>query len=591
MKPRVILGVVPAGLLLCALLAGPIYAADFLAEKDLKALGVQRYWHAELPLPHNASLAKIVQLDDTIYAMTDTNVVYAIHAATGIIRWSNIVADPGQAIRGPTHAQQFVFFTTPGTVRVMNRQSGESQGEPRALHGVVIDVVHDTATISIGEAHGVRAGDVFNVMRMGSSGEADKDAIARLQITALEQKKAKGRLTRLDVAKRVMSGDVVMANVVLPLSEVKLPFAASSAAVADETRLFFGAANQRFYSLNIRTGFQNWQLLTPKTVSATPVLQEDELLIAGEDGQVISLTKVDRTKNWSFETEGPIFADLAMDPNRVYVASSDRSLYCLDRKSGHRIWRERFDTPLHEPPVLCKGRLFQPVPQQGLLALDAETGKRLWRREEDARFLAQFDDDAYLLTAPGSARVVKVDPATGKEKCAGEAQCVTLAAASQSEQSIVLATKLGELACLRSEKAPRLTPGQLAEALRNDAKIQALAQAEAQQKAAAATSKPAAAEAKTQPWLVEEDWLTSRSKAKPVGGQGLVGGEEGKAGKAEKGKEAAEEKVEKGKEAAGEEEGAAAEEEEPSKDAAEEESTESEDSDKEATSDEEESSD
>ena len=588
MKSRVNLGVISAGLLFCTLLAGPIHAADFLTEKDLKALGVQRYWHAELPLPAGSSLAKLVLLDDTIYALTDTNVVYAVHAATGIIRWSNIAAEPGQVVRGPTHAKEFTFFTTPGTVRVMNRQSGEAQGEARALHGVVIDVVHDIATISIGEAHGVRAGDVFNVMRVGSSGDAEKDAIARLQITALEQKKAKGRLTRLDVVKRVMSGDVVSADVVLPLYEVKLPFASSSAAVGDETRLYFGAANQRFYSLDIRTGFQNWQLLTPKTISATPVLQGEDLLLAGEDGQVISLTRIERRKNWSFETEGPIFADLAMDANRVYAASSDRSLYCLDRQSGHRLWRERFETPLSEPPVICKGRLYQRVPQQGLFVLDAETGKRLWKCEDDARFLAQFDDDAYILTAPGSARLVKVDPATGKQKAAGDAQAVTLAAASQGEQSMVLATRQGELACLRSEKAPRLTPGQLAEALRNDAKIQARAAAEAKAKAAAtATSKPAT-EAKTQPWLPDEDWLTSRSKTKPMGGQGLAGAEEGKTGKAEKGKGEAEEKVDKGKEAAEEEEGVAAEEEEPSKEAAEDES---EDSDKEAASEDEESGD
>jgi hypothetical protein len=569
MKPRGNLGVIPMGLLMCAAWTGPVFAADFLAEKDLKALGVQRYWHCDLPLPANATLAKIVLLDDAVYALTDNNIVYAIHSASGVIRWSNIVADPGQVIRGPTHSREFALFTTPGSVRVMSRQTGESAGEPRALRGVIIDVVHDSATISIGEAHGVRAGDVLDVLRPGAGGEPEKDAIARLTITALDQKKAKGRLTRLNLAKRVTLGDRVMADVVLPLADVKLPFAASSAAVADEKSLFVGAANQRFYSLDILRGVQNWQLLTPKTVIATPVLQGEDLYIAGQDGQVLSITKTERTKNWSFETEGPIFADLVMDQAHVFAASSDRSLYCLDRKNGRRIWRERFDTPLDEPPVLCKGRLYQRVPQHGLFVVDAETGKRLWQRDEDARFLLQLDDDAYLMATAGATRLLKVDAATGKEKVEADGQCITLAATNQAEQSIVVATRQGELACLRSEKAPRLTPGQLAEALRNDAKARARAQWEAQAKAAKAQPTSAPAEPKRSELIFEEDWLMSRSKTKPVGGRGAVQLEE-EPGKVEKGKKPA---VEEEEEKAGEDKegGVTSEDEESEKEAAEEE--------------------
>ncbi|HVP11960.1 MAG TPA: PQQ-binding-like beta-propeller repeat protein [Phycisphaerae bacterium] len=569
MKLRRSTGVIWIGVLACAALAHPLFAADFLADKDLKALGVQRYWHCDLPLTRSAALAKIVPVDDAIYALTDDNVVYAVHSATGVIRWSNIVADPGQAVRGPTHNRQFAMFTTPGSVRVMSRQTGEAAGEPRSLRGYIIDVVHDSATISIGEAHGVRPGDVLNVVRLGSGGEPERDAIAKLTITVVDPKQAKGRLTRLTIARQVTLGDVVMADVILPLAQVKLPFAASSAAAADEKWLFLGAANERFYSLDILSGFQNWQLLTPKTVTATPILRGDDLFIAGQDGLVLAITKTERSKIWSFDTEGPIFADLVVDPKHVYVASSDRSLYCLDRKTGHRIWRERFDTPLDESPVVCKGRLYQRVPQQGLFVLDSDTGKRLWRREDDARFLVQFEDDAYLLATAGGTKLLKVEAATGKLKVEGDGQSISLATGNQEEQSILVATKQGELACLRSEKAPRLTPGVLAEALRNEAKIRARAELEAQAKTAKAQPTSGPAEAKRPGLLSEEDWLISRSQTKPVGGHGVIQVGEEKAGKAEKGKQpAAEEEEEKGGKAK-----AAEEEEESGKAAAEEEDT------------------
>jgi len=493
-------------------------AADLLPDRDLRNLAVQEYWDTQVPLEGGATVSRVVLLDDAVYVLADTNAVYALHAPTGVIRWSNIVGDTGQNVRGPTHTERFTFFTAPGTIRVMSRQSGEPAGEPRALRGIIVDVAHDTATIAIGANHGVRLGDVLQVKRALPTGELEEDALATLRITVVDAKRAKGRLTRLTTAKRAMSGDVAVANVVLPLAEVKLPFAASSAAVGDDGSLYVGAANQRFYSLDMLSGFQHWQLLTPKTVSATPALAEEVLYIVGQDGRVISLNKGDRTGNWTFDTEGPIFAKPVVDKDRVYVASTDRSLYSLDRRTGRRMWRERFDMPLREPPVLCEGRLFQSVPERGLMVLDAGTGKTLWHRQEPASFMTQFGGDAYLFDDEVGARLIRVEAATGKEKANVGAEPASFAAASQVDQSIILATRQGRVVCLRSEKAPRLTPARLAEALRDDARIAARAKAEAEQKAAkAVTAKPE--EEKPPLWLPEDDWLTSTSKLPPLGGR------------------------------------------------------------------------
>jgi outer membrane protein assembly factor BamB len=542
-------------------------AADLLPGRDLKSLAVQKYWDTQVPLAGGAKVSKLVLLDDAAYVLTDTNVVYALHAPTGVIRWSNLVGEAGQVVRGPTHGKQFAYFTAPGSVHVMNRQTGEPTGEPRTLHGAIIDVVHDTATIAIGANHGVRLGDVLDVKRRLPNGELEQDAVATLRITVVDPKKAKGRLTRLTTARRAGPGDVATANVLLPLPEVNLPFAASSAAVGDETSLYVGASNQRFYSLGILNGFQHWQLLTPKTVSATPVLIENAIYIVGQDGRVICLNKEDRTGNWTFDTEGPIFAKPLVDKDRVYVASTDRSLYGLDAKTGRRIWRERFDTPLREAPVVCEGRLFQRVPERGLFVMDAATGKALWHRQEPASFMAQFGQDAYLFDDEVGATLIRVDAATGKVRAEVGVDPVAFAAASQVDQSVVLATAQGQIICLRSEKAPRLTPARLAEALRNDAKIQARAKAEAEQKAATAKA-PAAEETKPPTLLLEDDWLTSTSKTEPLGGR-AVGTPEAKERAAAK--EEGKEKVapeEEGEEEAATDEAGMEEGEEESKDAA-----------------------
>jgi outer membrane protein assembly factor BamB len=502
----------------------PSAAADLLSQRAVERLASQRYWQLHLPLVGDETLARIVLLDDNLYALTDTNKVFAVHSRTGVIRWSTLVAEEGKTIRGPSHAAQHVFFTTPGAVRVFHRRTGELASEPRTLRGVIIDVAHDIATVAIGQVHGVRNGDILGVYRLSDQGDFEKKPLARLRITWIDADRSRGRLTVFDKRRRPLPGDRVEAHVRLPLEKVKLPFAASSAAVADDTRVYVGAANQRFYSLNIHSGFEHWQLLTPKTVSSTPLLHQGDLYIAGLDGRVLSCTKDERNKNWVFQTEGPVFADLFIEGEHVYAASSDRSLYCLDRRTGRRVWRERFDTPLTEAPIVSHGRVYQPVTRHGLNVLDAQTGKHLWTWPEAGRFLVQFEEDAYLLTGSSPFQVVRVDAETGRKKAVVDAGLTALATGSHEDQCILLASRAGDLTCLRSEKAPRLKPALLAEVLRDDRKIRPPREVEVGRTERPAGEKPAAQATKKRGRLnlFEEQWLRSRKTGRPIGGHGLV---------------------------------------------------------------------
>lgn len=500
------------------------HAADLMSQTAIDRLGAQRYWEVALDLPGGETVSRATLLDDNLYVLTDSNRVYAVHSLTGVVRWSRQIADPGQTVRGPSHNDNYVFFTTGGTVSVLNRRSGDAAAEPRVLDGVIIEVRHDTATISKGSDHGVRPKDVFKVYKLGDSGEPTGDPIAELQIETTKNRTSKGHLTRLSSSEKAQSGNQVFASVELPLERVKLPFAASCAAVADASRIYVCSANQRFYSLDILGGFQHWQLMAPKTVSATPILRGDDLFYGGQDGHVVSCTKADRVKNWIFETEAPIFADLNVTDKNVFAASSDRSLYCLDRETGKRIWRVRFDTPLSEGPVVSEGRVYQQVPGQGLVVLDLKTGEQLWHRDAGGQFLVQFEDDVLLYGGESIRQIIRLDAKSGRVKDLSDVADVRFAAADRVNQAIILASPRGELLCLRSKKAPYLKPEQLAEVLRSDYKMKISARIDAEKKAAAeAKAAPPAEEKPRIPdWLLEDDFLSSRNTAKPVGGRGLV---------------------------------------------------------------------
>ncbi len=503
--------------------SGRVPASDFVSDADLKRLDLQRFWHLHLPLEGGESVTRLALVEDTLYALTTGNRALSVHSGTGVVRWSNFVAEEGQTVRGPTHASKYVFFTTPGAVRVFDRQTGELAGQPRSLRGVVIEVISETVTISIGEEHGVHIGDVLNIYHGNELGDKEGSVLALLKVTSVQRRSSRGRMERMSASEKPKSGDKVEADVMLPLQEVKLPFAASSAAVSDNKRIYVGAANQRFYALDMLTGVQIWQLGTPQTVSASPVLMKDTLYIAGQDGQVISCTRDEKAKNWSFSTEAPIFADIVVGASRVYVASSDRSLYCIDRLSGRRLWRERFDTPLTTSPIVAGANLYQLVPDQGLIVLEAETGRRVWARPEGGQLLGQIGDEAYLLDTGGAPQLVRVSAANGRKKEEAHSSGADFAIAGLGDQLMFLGNSTGDLVCLRPASAPRLKPEQLQEALRVDQKVQLATEMDAKAKTAEAKKKAAMpAEPKRRGMFDDDDGLASRSTAKPVGGHGLV---------------------------------------------------------------------
>ncbi|HUN80214.1 MAG TPA: PQQ-binding-like beta-propeller repeat protein [Phycisphaerae bacterium] len=491
-------------------------AADFVSPQELKRLDLQRYWALHLPLGIGEQVTHLALVDDTIYAISTENRALSVHAPTGVIRWSNFVGEPGQTVRGPSHASKYAFFTAAASVRVFDRQTGELATAPRSLRGFVIEVAGENATISIGEDHGVVIGDTLNVYRISQLGGREGETIAKLKVISVDRRSSRGHLERVAEREAPKPGCPVEADVQIPIQEVKLPFAASSAAVSDNKWIYFGGANERFYAIEMNTGVEQWALGTPHTISATPVLIKDNLYIAGQDGQVICCTKQEKAKNWTFTTEAPIFADLAVTSNRVFVASTDRSLYCLDRLSGKRLWRERFDKPLTVAPAIVGNHVYQQIEEEGLYVLDAESGKRMWHRPQGGKFLGEFGEDAYLISGEEGCRIIRLSPATGRKKDEAPGMGIQLAVAGLTDQSIFLGDAMGDLVCLRPASAPHLRPEQLREVLRNDHKNELAAQI-----------KPRVVEKKPSPVVrslfEDDDGLASRSTAQPVGGHGLPG--------------------------------------------------------------------
>src|SRR5262249_2461893 len=308
-----------------------------------------------------------VPRDANLYIPPEQNRAFAIHAPTGVIRWSREIAPPGQTIRGPTHSKTDAVFSTTTSVRLFNRRTGLLAGEPRKIRGYGLEARGDNCDVNVGEQHGVAVGDVPDVFHGDIAGAGVKP-LAKIKITSVHERDSTARIIESQQRNPPRGGDRVGADIRMPIIELDVPFSPCSAAVSDGENVYVAAANQRFYALSIRFGYRVWELMAPRTITAQPVLDGDELYLAGRDGTVNKIAARERTRSWPapFRTEGPIFARPTVVLDRVYVASFDRSLYALDARTGRRRWRARFDAELQDSPVVSGDQVYQFVPRSGV---------------------------------------------------------------------------------------------------------------------------------------------------------------------------------------------------------------------------------
>ncbi len=159
-----------------------------------------------------------------------------------------------------------------------------------------------------------------------------------------------------------------------------------------------------------RDGWHKAENLKPRVIFdwAFHVVADSESVFFGSsaDDKVYSLDVRTGEKNWQFYTEGPIRLAPTVADGRVYVGSDDGQVYCLDRRDGKLIWRYRASPREHRVPgngriislwpvrtgvlvdegvaYFCAG-LF-PFEGACLCALKARSGEEIWKQTLD--FLA-----------------------------------------------------------------------------------------------------------------------------------------------------------------------------------------------------------
>ncbi len=386
---------------LCVVLVGISLAGctkpQKLHEDVLVNAGLQTYWEFQLLLAPDESLAEIHRVDDRLYCLTDRNSLIAIDAKTGLREWTRKIAQPGQTVFAPTHADRVMLADKVTGVAGITNPS-------KAPHPKIYDTV------------------MINTLSH-----------------VLVMDRTNGRVIR----------------------KIAFDFSANTSGSSDGRYFYVGSTRGWYYGILLAEAIKGWWLSADAMISAPVKLFGNRLYVADQAGNfIITATGRKGEKLRTVKLSGSVTAEFHVDALGCFVPSDDNRLYAFDL-SGNRLWEQPFvcQGPLRHGVQIANDTIFQFASDDKFYAIDRQTGQARWSHPTARRVLAAIEGDVYLLNESNS--LVIVDELLGTVKMSFPMTGWDMLLSNSSAPAIYVATTGGRLACIRKISAGRLTPEML----------------------------------------------------------------------------------------------------------------------------------
>lgn len=196
-------------------------------------------------------------------------------------------------------------------------------------------------------------------------------------------------------------------------------------AALDQGRLYFGAGDGQFYSLDAETGQIIWSAslkaegLSKPTVNGPVVYVLSGNNVARaldkETGQLIWV--YDRQDRSNFSIRGG--STPAVDGNKVYIGFSDGYLVCLSKASGQVIWETNINPgtkrfrDVDASPIIDGPRLYVSSYDGSLYSINKESGEIQWKIDAGGYEKVELAGRV-LFHSTTSGKVLAVDKSSGK---------------------------------------------------------------------------------------------------------------------------------------------------------------------------------
>jgi outer membrane protein assembly factor BamB len=185
-------------------------------------------------------------------------------------------------------------------------------------------------------------------------------------------------------------------------------FPLQGALAVNQTTLFGGGTDGRFYALDKKTGTFLWVMQHWSRFASHPVVSGSRLYIGNDDGTLFSLDQATGKQLWRYRTRGAIRGRAAVVGGVIYFGSADGFVYAINEADGRLRWRARTGAGVQAVANVTGGLLVASL-DNFVYLLSLNKGDRLWKRQLAGRLAAEpltAADGALFTPLSGDSGVV-----------------------------------------------------------------------------------------------------------------------------------------------------------------------------------------
>ncbi|UXR63514.1 PQQ-binding-like beta-propeller repeat protein [Bdellovibrio bacteriovorus] len=160
-----------------------------------------------------------------------------------------------------------------------------------------------------------------------------------------------------------------------------------AAPLLDDGIVYFLAGNSVFYALDAATGRQLWLYSRQDTSQfsirggSQAALSNGTLYVGFSDGSLVALNAKNGAAVWEVQlNRNKRFRDMdatpVVDGNQIYMAGYDDKLYCISADKGEVLWR--VDGGGYSAVTIIGDKLYYPTTNGEVVALKKSNGDKIW---------------------------------------------------------------------------------------------------------------------------------------------------------------------------------------------------------------------
>ncbi|NUM58211.1 MAG: PQQ-binding-like beta-propeller repeat protein [Bdellovibrionaceae bacterium] len=198
-----------------------------------------------------------------------------------------------------------------------------------------------------------------------------------------------------------------------------------SAPLLEDGVVYFLAGNNVLYALDAATGKQLWLYSRQDTAQfsirggSQPAFHNGTLYVGFSDGSLVAFNAKSGSAVWEVQlNRNKRFRDIdatpVLDGNQIYVAGYDDKLYCVSADKGEVLWR--IDGGGYSAVTVVGDKLIYPTTNGEVLALKKSNGDKVWTYKVTEGIATQVKPfKGALVFGESQGKLRFLEPNSGKE--------------------------------------------------------------------------------------------------------------------------------------------------------------------------------